>query len=82
MLENYSARFEVEEMIGEHDMPLTTVLLTIVAVGVVLWLVNRFIPMQGQIKSILNALVVIILVIWLGNLFGLFDHLRNIRVGR
>jgi hypothetical protein len=75
-------RIEVDEAIGEHEMPLTTVLLTIVAVGLVLWLVNRFIPMQGQIKSILNALVVIVLVIWLGNLFGLFDHLRHIRVGR
>ena len=62
-------------------MPLTTVILTIVAVGFVLWLVNRFIPMQGQIKSILNGVVVIVLVVWLGNLFGLFDHLRRFRVG-
>lgn len=69
-------------MIGEHDMPLTTVLITIVAVGVVLWLVNRFIPMQGQIKSILNGVVVIVLVVWLGNLYGLFDHLRQFHVGR
>ena len=49
-------------------MPLTTVIITLVAVGLVLWLVNRFIPMQGQIKSILNAVVVIVLVVWLGNL--------------
>ncbi len=62
-------------------MPLTTVIITIVAVGVVLWLVNRFIPMQSQVKSILNALVVIVLVIWIGNLYGLFDHLRQFRVG-
>ena len=63
-------------------MPLTTIIITIVAVGLVLWLINRFIPMQGQIKSILNGLVVIVLVLWLANLFGLFDHLRNIRVGK
>jgi hypothetical protein len=62
-------------------MPLTTVIITIVAVGVVLWLVNRFIPMQGQIKSILNGVVVIVLVVWLGNLFGLFDHLKRFHVG-
>jgi ABC-type glucose/galactose transport system permease subunit len=68
-------------MIGEHNMPLTTVILAIVAVGVVLWLVNRFIPMQGQIKSILNGLVVIVLVLWIGNLYGIFDHLRQFRVG-
>ena len=63
-------------------MPLTTITITIVAVGVVLWLVNRFIPMQGTVKSILNGLVVILLVLWLGNLFGLFQHLSNLRVGR
>jgi hypothetical protein len=63
-------------------MPLTTVILAIVAVGVLLWLVNRFIPMQGQIKSILNGIVVIVLVIWLGNLYGLFDSLRQFKVGR
>jgi len=69
------------ETIGELHMPLTTVIVTIIAVGVVMWLVNRFIPMQGQIKSILNGLVVILLVLWIGNLFGIFDHLRQIRVG-
>jgi len=63
-------------------MPLTTVLLTIVAAGVLLWLVNRFIPMQGQIKSILNGLVVVVLVLWIANLYGVFDHLHQFRVGR
>jgi hypothetical protein len=63
-------------------MPLTTVIITIVAAGLLLWLVNRFIPMQGQIKSILNALVVIVLVLWIANLYGLFDHLSRFRVGR
>ena len=63
-------------------MPLTTVIMAIVAVGFLLWLVNRFIPMQGQIKSILNGVVVIVLVLWLANLYGLLDHLRQFRVGR
>ncbi|MGA2753255.1 MAG: Thivi_2564 family membrane protein [Terracidiphilus sp.] len=63
-------------------MPLTTVLITIVAAGLLLWLVNRFIPMQGQIKSILNAVVVIVLVLWIANLYGLFDHLHQFHVGR
>jgi len=62
-------------------MPLTTVLITIVAAGVLLWLVNIFIPMHVQIKSILNGLVVIVLVIWIANLFGLFQHLNQFRVG-
>jgi ABC-type glucose/galactose transport system permease subunit len=63
-------------------MPLTTVIVTIVAVGVVLWLVNRFIPMQSQVKSILNGLVVIVLVLWIGSLYGLFDRLSQFKVGR
>ena len=63
-------------------MPLTTVIIAIVAVGLLLWLVNRFIPMQGQIKSILNGVVAIVLVLWLANLYGLFDHLRQFRVGK
>jgi chromate transport protein ChrA len=69
-------------MTGEHKMPLTTVLITIVAAGVLLWIVNRFIPMQSQIKSILNGLVVIVLVLWIANLYGLFQHLHQFRVGR
>jgi hypothetical protein len=63
-------------------MPLIQVLLFLVVVGVLLWLVNRFIPMQGTIKSILNAVVVIAVVIWLLNVFGLLHNLSNIRVGK
>jgi len=49
-------------------------------VGVLLWLVN-LIPMQGTIKSILNSIVVIFVVIWLLNVFGLMPYLYRIRVG-
>ena len=62
-------------------MPLLQVLLVLVVVGVLLWLVNSFIPMQGTIKSILNAIVVIAVVVWLLNVFGLLHNLSNIRVG-
>jgi L-asparagine transporter-like permease len=73
---------ETMKKIGENDMPLTTVLITLVAAGLLLWLVNRFIPMQGQIKSILNGVVVIVLVLWIANLYGIFGHLQQFRVGR
>jgi hypothetical protein len=63
-------------------MPLLQVVLTLIVVGVLLWLVNRFIPMQGAIKSILNAVVVIAVVLWLLNLFGLFQSFSQIHVGR
>jgi len=61
--------------------PLLHVLLTLVVVGVLLWLVN-LIPMQSTIKSILNTIVVIVVVLWLLQVFGLFTSLSNIRVGR
>ena len=62
-------------------MPLLQVLAVLIAVGVLLWLVNRFIPMQGAIKSILNGVVVIVVVLWLLNVFGLFHSLSRIHVG-
>ena len=63
-------------------MPLLQILVVLVVVGVLLWLVNSFIPMQGQIKSILNAVVVIAVVLWLLlNIFGLFHSLSHVRIG-
>jgi hypothetical protein len=66
---------------GQQFMPLLQVLVVLVVVGVLLWLVNSYIPMQGTIKSILNAIVVIAVVLWLLNVFGLLHSLSNIRVG-
>jgi hypothetical protein len=62
-------------------MPLLQILMVLVVVGVLLWLVNRFIPMEGTIKSILNAVVVIATVVWLLNVFGLLHSLSRIHVG-
>jgi hypothetical protein len=62
-------------------MPLMQVVITLIVVGVLLWLVNRFIPMQSTIKSVLNGVVVIAVVVWLVNLFGLLAPLRAFRVG-
>ena len=62
-------------------MPLIQIVMVLIVAGVVLWLINRFIPMQGTIKSILNAVVVIAVVLWLLNVFGLFSSFSHIRVG-
>ena len=61
-------------------MPLINIVIVLIVVGVLLWLINRYIPMQGTIKSILNAVVVIVVVLWLLNVFGLFSSLPHIRV--
>jgi hypothetical protein len=63
-------------------MPLLPVLLTLIVVGVLLWIVNTFIPMAASIKSILNALVIILVVVWLLNAFGLLNSIQNFRIGR
>ena len=52
-------------------MPLLNVLILLVVVGVILWLVNTYIPMDGKIKNILNVVVVIIVIIWVLQVFGI-----------
>ena len=63
-------------------MPLIQILEVLIAVGVLLWLVNRFIPMAASIKSILNAVVVIGVLLWLVNAFGFLHSLSRIHIGR
>jgi len=62
-------------------MPLIQLVMILIVVGVLLWLVNSFIPMQATIKKVMNAVVVIAVVLWLLNIFGLFDSLSNIHIG-
>jgi hypothetical protein len=61
-------------------MPLLTILLVLVVVGVALWLVNNYIPMDRKIKNILNIVVVVIVVIWLLKAFGLLDSLKSVKI--
>ena len=61
-------------------MSLVTIVITLIVVGVLLWLVNTYIPMDGKIKKILNIVVVVVVVLWLLNVFGVWGHLRDVRV--
>ena len=61
-------------------MPLINVLIVLIVVGVLLWLVNNYIPMDGKIKNILNVIVVIVVVIWLLQAFGLMGSVKSIRI--
>jgi hypothetical protein len=61
-------------------MPLLQVVLPLIVVGVLLWLVNSFLPMAQSIKTILNAVVVIVVVVWLLNVFGLLHSIQNFRI--
>jgi hypothetical protein len=61
-------------------MSLIGLILTLVVVGVLLWLLNNYIPMDGKIKRILNVVVVIMVVIWLLQAFGILGSLQRIRI--
>jgi hypothetical protein len=63
-------------------MPLIQLVIVLVVVGVVLWVINRYIPMQSTIKKILNVVVIIVVIVWLLSVFGLIGDLSKIRIGR
>jgi hypothetical protein len=66
----------------EPDMPLMNVLITLIVLGVLLWLVNTYIPMDGKIKRILNVVAVIAVILYVLNVFGIMGHLGDIRVAK
>jgi len=61
-------------------MPLLTILIVLIVVGVILWLINNYIPMDRKIKTILNVVVVIVVIIWLLQVFGVLGSLKNLHV--
>jgi len=61
-------------------MSLLAIILAIVVAGVLLWLINSYIPMDDKIKKLLNVVVVIVLIIWLLKVFGIFGYLGDVRV--
>jgi len=61
-------------------MSVVTVLIVLIVVGVILWLINTYIPMDRKIKNILNIVVVILVVLWLLRAFGVLDSLNTIRL--
>jgi len=63
-------------------MPLINVIIALVLIGVGLWAINAYVPMDSKIKSILNGLIVIVVLIWLLQVFGIMGNLSAIRVGK
>lgn len=61
-------------------MPLLNVVISLIVVGVLLWLVNTYIPMDRKIKSVLNVVVVLVVAVWLLQAFGVLGSLNAIRV--
>ena len=65
-----------------NTMPLIQLVLVLVVVGVVLWVINRYIPMQSTIKKILNVVVILVVIFWLLSVFGFIGDLSKIRIGK
>ena len=59
-------------------MALVEIVIVLIVVGVLLWLINTYIPMAGPVKSLLNAVVVIVLVVWLLKVFGVWHYITNL----
>jgi undecaprenyl pyrophosphate phosphatase UppP len=58
-------------------MPLINIVIALIVVGVALWLINNYIPMASSIKTILNIVVVVAVVIWVLQAFGLWGRVTN-----
>ena len=61
-------------------MSILNVIIVLIVAGVILYLINNYIPMDGKIKSLLNIVVVIVLIIWLLKVFGLLGSLASFKV--
>jgi hypothetical protein len=61
-------------------MPLMTIVITLIVIGILLWIVNTYIPMDGKIKNILNVVVSLVTVVWLLHVFGAWDYIRGVHV--
>lgn len=61
-------------------MSLISIVITLLVVGVILWLINSYIPMDGKVKQILNGVVIIVLVLWLLQAFGILGSFGNVRI--
>jgi Flp pilus assembly protein TadB len=65
-----------------NTMPLIQLVIILVVVGVILWVINSYIPMQSTIKRILNVVVIVVVIFWLLSVFGYIGDLSKIRIGK
>ena len=73
--------FSVEQHERRNTMPLIQLVIVLVVIGVILWVINSYIPMQPTIKKILNVVVIIVVVLWLLSAFGVIGSISGIRIG-
>lgn len=61
-------------------MPLITIIIVLVLAGVGLYLINKYVPMDAKIKTILNVVVILIVIIWLLHVFGVWRYLESVKI--
>jgi len=61
-------------------MTLVGIVVVLVVVGLILWLINTYIPMAGAIKSLLNIVVFVVVLIWLLQVFGLIGPINGVHI--
>jgi hypothetical protein len=61
-------------------MPILTVLLVLICIGLLLWAVNKYVPMAASIKNIFNVVAIVLTIIWLLKVFGVFAYLQNVHI--
>jgi hypothetical protein len=61
-------------------MSLLAICGTLIVVGVLLWLVNTYIPMDGKIKMVLNVVVILVVVVWLIHVLGLWEYVQKVKI--
>jgi hypothetical protein len=59
---------------------LIAIVIPLIVVGILLWLVNTYIPLDGKIKKVINIVVLVVVILWLLHVFGAWDYLRGINV--
>jgi len=61
-------------------MTLVSIVIVLVVIGLIMWLINTYIPMAASIKSLLNIVVFIVVVVWLLQTFGLIGNIPGVRI--
>lgn len=72
--------YDCNSVYWRNCMPLVYIVLVLIIVGMALWLINRYIPMAGSIKTILNVVVVIAVCVWVLKAVGLWTQVVNYRM--
>ena len=61
-------------------MSIITIVLTLIVIGILMWLEETYIPMAPPIKTIIRVVVLVVVVLWLLNVLGVLGYLGNVRI--